>query len=244
MLSGVGHALDILELLAEERRPLPLAHIAKKLSMSKPGVHRVLATLASRGFVERGEGGTYRLGMRVWEIGSAVQEKSIADIAGPVMQKLARKTGTSVFLVNLSGFSSVQLHQAIGDQVVQVHVVLGQHIPAHCSAGGLALLSCLSTEQLEAVTPSRLKPVTPLSIKDKQELHEELARTRKRGYSINLGGWREDVGGVGVPFKYEGDAYLALNVSAPIYRLTKKEIPVLAKATRLACEEIEGLFPR
>ena len=156
----------------------------------------------------------------------------------PTMQELALETGTSVFLVSLSGFSSVQLHQETGDQAVQVHVVMGQHIPAHCSAGGLALLSCLSEADLNRALPAKLQPMTPESIKDKDQLRRELQRTRTRGYAINLGGWREDVGGLGVPLVVPGYPTAALNVSAPIYRLTKKEIPRIAVATREACAAI------
>ncbi len=51
-LSGVNNALDVLELLARENRQMSLAEIATALSMSKAGAHRVLTTLANRGYVD------------------------------------------------------------------------------------------------------------------------------------------------------------------------------------------------
>ena len=44
MLSSLGRALDTLELLAREQRPLGLGEIARLLSMSKSSAHEVLTT--------------------------------------------------------------------------------------------------------------------------------------------------------------------------------------------------------
>src|SRR5579859_2836609 len=66
-LSGVAHALTALELLAATGHEQSLASLARSLHMSKPGAHRLLATLVARGYAEHYPGGLYRLGLRAWE---------------------------------------------------------------------------------------------------------------------------------------------------------------------------------
>src|SRR5258708_6639362 len=94
-LSGVAHALDALELLATSGQALALGDLSRSLDMSKAGAHRLLATLAGRGYAERLTGGRYRLGLRVWELGRSVPELGIVAVAAPLMDELTRNTDES-----------------------------------------------------------------------------------------------------------------------------------------------------
>ena len=68
-LSSLARGLDLMTLLAQERRPLGLGEIARKLEISKSSTHELLSTLAERGFVQRRDGGIYELGLKAWEVG-------------------------------------------------------------------------------------------------------------------------------------------------------------------------------
>src|SRR5829696_4460773 len=98
MLAALSHGLDVIEFLAAERKPALLGAVASAIGMSKPGTHRILATLSARGFVVRAEGGVYSLGYKAWEIGSAVPGAQIVPHAVPVMQRLAGNIGDGAIL--------------------------------------------------------------------------------------------------------------------------------------------------
>jgi IclR family transcriptional regulator, KDG regulon repressor len=238
-LSGVAHALDVLELLARERRSLALSQIARSLSMSKAGVHRMLATLAARGYVDRHTGGQYGLSIKVWELGCSLPELEIVNIAAPIMERVTRETSDSGFLVTLSGFNAVNLHSVAADQAVRVHVDLGARHPANCTGAGLALLAALTDEELERIVPAKLPASSTATITDHDELRRELSQIRSRGYAINLGGWRIDVGGVAVAIPGPGGrAVAALNVAGPRYRLTRPRLKAMARIVQDAAAEI------
>ena len=95
------------------------------------------------------------------------------------------------------------------------------------------------TGYLDKVLPRSLAAVTPHTITDAAELRRELKRTRARGYSINMGGWREDVGGIAVPLLgSDGTAIAGLCVAAPRYRMTKEWFRRVVPATTRAARAI------
>jgi DNA-binding IclR family transcriptional regulator len=221
-MTSLGTGLDILELLARERRALALGEIAQMLDLAKSGTHRLLATLSARGYVEHDEGGIYRLGIKAWEVGHAVPKLDLLGIARPEMEALAARVDEGTILGVRDGFDIVYPHLVESSQPVRVHARVGERIPAHCTSTGLCLLAQLSDAQVDALLPATLTAVTPFTITDPRELRRELARIRARGYAINHGGWRVEVGGIAVAiFGPDGSAVAGLCVSAPRYRMTR-----------------------
>ncbi len=238
-LSGVAHALAALELLAAAASDVPLASIADSLRMSKPGAHRLLATLVAHGYAEHRVGGLYRLGLRAWELGRAVPELSIVAIAAPVMQDLTRETDESTILGVLSACETVYLHRVDAGQAVRVHTDVGSRLPAHCTSTGIALLAALPDPDLAAILPATLEAISADSITSHEALHQELARTRARGYAMNFGGWRIDVAGVAASFvDRAGHAAGALCIAVPRYRVTQVKLHTLGRKVRAAAGAI------
>lgn len=244
-LSGLGHGLDALELLATRRGDMPLGDIARALRMSKPGTHRVLATLRQRGYVEHEEGGIYRLGLKAWEVGCAVPALGLVQTATPVMERLTRTIEEGTILGALDGFEVVYLHRVDGPGAIRVHAEIGARIAAHCTSTGLALLAHLPPERLEAILPEQLPAISEQTITSTETLKRELVRTRARGYGVNQGGWRADVGGVAAPiFGTDGVAFAALCVAAPRFRMNRAWFRRVPPAVVAAADQITALIMR
>lgn len=238
-LTGVAHALAALELLAAAGGELPLATLARSLRMSKPGAHRLLATLVAHGYAEHYPGGLYRLGLRAWELGRAVPELGIVSIAAPIMQDLTRQTDESSILGVLSGCETVYLHRVDAGQAVRVHTDVGSRLPAHCTSTGLALLATLPEAELGAILPATLEAISPDSIATHEALRAELEHTRARGYAMNFGGWRVDVAGVAAAIPDSaGHAAGALCIAVPRYRVTQAKLHALGREVRTAAGTI------
>lgn len=239
MLTSLSRALDVIELLAEERRPLGLGEIAKTLAMSKSSVHDVLRTLAARGFVERAAGGIYQLGLKTWEVGAAASVTPLVQAAASSMERLAARLNENVVLSVLSGFESVNIHMVEGAQAVRIYAPVGARYPAHQASTGLVLLAFQPEDYLETVLPPRLLPTSTLTITDLDELRCELTRIRARGHAVNMGGWRIDVGGVAAPVLNAGGVAIAgLGVAAPRYRTTRSWLRRVIPAVVTAAAEI------
>jgi DNA-binding IclR family transcriptional regulator len=241
MLSALGHGLDVIEFLAAERRAVPLADVAAAIGMSKPGTHRILATLAARGYVIRSDGGVYRLGYRLWETGWAVPDVQLVPRAAPVMERLAHEIGDGAILGALSGFDVVYLHVLESRQAVRVYVETGSRLPAHVSATGLACLAHIGPDELEAILPAKLPAYAPHTLTDRTALLRELDRIRERGYARTLGTFRPDVGGIAAPiFTPDGSGVAALCVSSPRYRIDAAWTRKVSRAVMAAAREISG----
>jgi DNA-binding IclR family transcriptional regulator len=239
LLTGVGHALDALELLARAGGQLGLAELSRALGMSKPGAHRLLATLVARGYVERRAAGRYRLALRVWELGRGVSELGIVARAAPFMEELTRRTDESAILGVLSGRETVYLYRTETAQPVRVHTEVGSRLPAHCTSTGLALLAALPEVELADLLPAQLEALSGASITSHDALRRELAATRARGYAINVGGWRLDVAGVAAAIHDEtGRASGALCIAAPRYRVTRARLRTLGRTARETADRI------
>jgi DNA-binding IclR family transcriptional regulator len=242
VLAALGHGLDVIEFLAAERRPAQLGAVAAAIGMSKAGTHRILATLAARGFVLHADGGVYSLGFKAWEIGWAVPGVQMVPRAVPVMQRMADAVGDGAILGALdSGFEVVYLHVIESQQPVRVYLDVGSRLPAHITATGLACLAWLPPEQVQSILPPKLPAWTPETITDRNALLRELARIRARGYAQTLGTFREDVGGVAAPiFGPDGGVIAALCVSSPRYRIDAAWSKRVPRAVVAAAKEISG----
>lgn len=233
--SGLDSGLDVLEFLSGERTAFALKDIAAAVGMSKSGVHSLLATLSRRGYVERTPRAGYRLGIKAWELGGAAPVQDLAEVASEHMAWVAEKIQEGVILGKLDGADVVYLHLVESVQPVRVHAQVGDRILAYCTSTGLALLSSLTNEQVRALLPARMKAITPESLSTREEVIRELDVIRRRGYAINRGGWRTDVGGISVCVRDDsGATHGAICVAIPRYRMTKRwleaTLPCLVEA--------------
>jgi DNA-binding IclR family transcriptional regulator len=119
---------------------------------------------------------------------------------------------------------------------------MGQRAPAHCVSGGLSQLALLPFERVRELLPSPLPRPTSASIPTFERLAAELERVRARGYAINRGGFRHDVGGVGTCIiDAHGRAVASLTICVPLYRLEELGVERLgALVVRAAAEVSQG----
>jgi DNA-binding IclR family transcriptional regulator len=116
----------------------------------------------------------------------------------------------------------VTIDHAAGRRGGDVGHAVGARVPAHATAVGLALLAH-HPELLEAVLEAGLPPWTARTISDAAGLRRQLAEVRRRGYAVNVGGWRETTAGVAAPVLLpSGDAVASIGISGPVERLGRR----------------------
>lgn len=240
-LASLHHAIDVIEALAAERQDVALADLTRKLSVSKSGLYRILATLAARGFATKTDARTYRLGVRLWELGCRVPDLGLVEVAAPIMQRLARGLEETCQLGILVGSDVVYIHRVEGGRSVRVHTEIGSRIGAHCTSTGMALLAQLSADELERALPARLPRMTDNTVTSRARLVTMLRDVRARGYAVGRGYWRADVSGVAAPVVgRHGTTVAALNVAVPSARFPKRRMLELADATRRTAGQISA----
>jgi DNA-binding IclR family transcriptional regulator len=81
--------------------------------------------------------------------------------------------------------------------------------------------------------------MSPHTITTHDALRRELTRTRVRGFAVNQGGWRTEVGGVAAPiFGVDGIAFAAVCVAAPRFRMTRDWLRRVPPAVVRAAQQI------
>lgn len=188
---AVGHALDVLQLLARHTEPLPAAAIARDLGLPRSSTYRLLTTLADRGFVSHlRESGRFGLGAAAYELGSAYRRQApLQRIAAPLLARLVDATTHNAHLAVMHGRDVLYVVEERAAGRPRLVTDVGVRLPAELTASGLAMLAQLPAAQLRALYPAaaqmvRREEVGPRSLAD---LRRTLTQTRARGYAVESG---------------------------------------------------------
>jgi DNA-binding IclR family transcriptional regulator len=187
-IESVRVALEILNML-KENDGARIRDLDEQLDVSKGTIHTHLNTLRADDYVTK-EGNTYKLGLQWVPMGEYVRNRVDLYIAGKEkIDQLARQTGETLHLMVPSYPYEITLYEAQGEKAVAPNYYLRmreepQHL--HVTSAGKAILSQLPEERVEAIIDEVGLPAkTENTITDPDELFEELAEIRERGYAIN-----------------------------------------------------------
>src|SRR5579864_8943338 len=112
MVESADRVLRILESFGPRDPDVSLGELAERVALPKSSVHRLLATLIAHRFVDRDPvTRRYRLGIRLFELGSAaIHERGLHSAAQPHLEELSRTTGETSHLAVLSGIEAVYVY--------------------------------------------------------------------------------------------------------------------------------------
>jgi len=177
-------AFSLLDVLAAHPDPVSLKEIAEQTGLHPSTAHRILSDLALGHFVDRPEAGSYRLGMRLLELGNLVKARLDVHKAaiGP-MRELHKLTHQPVNLSMRQGDEIVYVERAYSERSgMQVVRAIGQHAPLHLTSVGKLFLANDDPARVRAyATRTGLAGHTKNSITDLGTLERELARVSQSG---------------------------------------------------------------
>lgn len=236
-LRSVGTALDVLECFAVDSA-LGVSDVARRLGVAKSTAHRVLSTLAGRGFVEQDANGLYRLGLHLYELGMLSHARNgLRHVALPVMQAVAEQTGHTVNLGVPDGADVVYVERIESMDGVRILGHSGRRQPAHCTSSGLAIAAFNPTvehDRREAGFPPKARG----TIRRASEWDAALADVRRRGHAVLHSGLFGGASSVAVPIRSRGMAVGSISVLGPtplIEADLRRVVPLLtAAANRIA----------
>ena len=251
-LKTVETTIDIIREL-ERRNGATITELADELGLSKGGVYNHLATLRESRLVVQ-NGNTYDLSLHIAALGEHVKNNSMFYRAGCVeTDNVAETTGEYAHLMAVEYGRGIHIYQAKGEHAVgkKYHDFNPQKPDyLHYTATGKAVLAHFPTEQVEWIIDTwGLPQMTKHTITDREELFEELDRTRERGYSINDEEELIGIYAVGAPIRNTEDEVVgSISVSGPVERIKgENHEPKLAETVSQAANVIRlnmGEFER
>lgn len=242
-VQSLDRALSVLETLAGQREGLPLTRIAQRVGLHKSTVHRLLATLCVRGYVEKLSTGEYRLGRRVVELGSMyLNQLELKTEAQPFLRRLLDETTQPVHLAVLEGMDSIYIDKMETVHSIRMYSQIGLRTPAHCTGVGKALLSGLSSEELtKRLAQAELKAYTPSTITDANELMKEIRRVKRRGWAGDNEEHELGIRCIAAPiYDYRGEIVAAVSTSGVARILTPESDPQTAEYVLTCAWEISS----
>lgn len=237
-IQAIERAMAILNAFSVEEPEMRVSDLAERLGLHKSTVHRFLVNLEQAGLVERtSRTGRYRLGMRLFELGSLVARRmDLWDEALPFLEGLVRDTGETGHLAILDGGEAIYIERVEARRALRVPSAVGRGYPAHATNLGKVLLAHLDPELLETLIVERGLPgFTPHTITDAGRLRAELADIRERGYAVDNEEYDEGLRCIGAPVSdHHGRVVAAIGIGGPVTRVTPVRIEELAEVVMAA----------
>lgn len=234
----LARAFAVLDVLALHQDPVSLKIISEKTGLHPSTAHRILNDLASGRLVDRPESGTYRLGMRLLELGNLVKARlDVRDAALIPMRELHKLTQQPVNLSMRQGDEIVYIERAYSERSgMQVVRAIGGRAPLHLTSVGKLFLANDDIQRVRSyATRSGLIGHTRNSITEVSALERELSTVLARGTARDDEelevGVRCMAAGI---FDDQGMLVAGLSISAPADRLEESWLDRL----RATAEEI------
>ncbi len=222
----IERLVSLLDALSNYQDPVSLKELAIETGLHPSTAHRILNDLVTTRFVDRAEPGTYRLGMRLLELGNIVKSRlNVREAALEFMRSLHRQTHQTVNLSVRQGDEIVYIDRAFSERSgMQVVRAIGGRAPLHLTSTGKLFLSLDEPKAIRAyATRTGLAGHNKNSITDLSKLEGELRAVREYGFArdneeLELGvrcmaaGIRDD----------SGRMIAGLSISAPADRLQEE----------------------
>jgi DNA-binding IclR family transcriptional regulator len=230
----IERMMDLLDALAHAAEPVNLKRLANETGLHPSTAHRILNVLVEYRMVDRVEPGTYRLGIRLLELGNLVKSRiNLRDEALPFMRELHQELHETVNLSVRQGDEMVYVERIHSDRsAMRVVHLIGARAPLHITAVGKIFLLQDGLEKVpEYATRTGLPVFTKNTIRDAPALARELERSRKLGFAFDNEEAENGVSCIGAGiYDDEGRLVAGLSISAPSNRLDKAWGPRVREA--------------
>ena len=234
-LKSVGSALDVLECFATDGE-LGVSDIARRLGVAKSTAHRLLQTLASRGFVEQdAHSGQYRLGLHVYELGQlALTRNELRHVALPFLRQVATATGLTTNLAVSDGPDVVFVERIENLDGVRILGHFGRRLPAHTTSSGKAV-AAWNPQADAARRRAGFPPRVSRTVRTEADWERCLEQVRKVGYAVSHSESFDGASSVAVPVMVRRQAIASVSVFGPTEAIephVDRLVPVLVAASR------------
>lgn len=237
-IGAVERAADVLNAFTDlDGADAGVTELSERLGLSKAVVHRILASLRARGFIDLDEQTRrYSLGPASLALGlTYLQQIDVRDVARSVLRDLSEQTNETATLSIRRGDVRMYVDQMTPAREVKMTVQLGHPYPLHAGGSSKAFLAHLPAAHVDEYLAGPLEAVGENTITDPVLLRRDLEEIRQRGYAASFGERQEGAASIAAPvFDHENETVAVISVCGPVERFRDEvaEIaPVLLEAT-------------
>ena len=211
--------MTLLDALAANPDASSLKQLAQATELHPSTAHRILGAMTTARFVERQDAGTYRLGMRLLELGNLVKSRiNLREVAQPFMQRLHEQIGEAINLGIRHDDEIIYIDRtSSGRSLVRVVYLVGGRAPLHLTSVGKLFLAADDAQKVrDYAKRTGLPGKTPHSLTTPLALEKELDKIRRHGIAYDDEEAELGLKCVAAPIRDdEGQVVAGISVSAP-----------------------------
>jgi DNA-binding IclR family transcriptional regulator len=253
-IANVDRTLALVEALAERPEGASLGALADALAVPKSALHRLLGSLALRGYVvQDAVCQDYRLSLKFATLGFRVLDvRALPDVAQGVLAALAKQSGEYCRLAVVEGDSLFWAARAQGaTQGLRYDPPMGRDVILQATASGKAWLATLPEDEALRIVLQRGLQGRPgmgkRAVGTVDELRRHLRDTRRRGYGLAVDEAEAGIVAIAAAFASSPAAGAAtagtVSVAGPGVRFDARRAAELAPHLQAAARELEQLWP-
>ncbi len=221
-IRSVERALEVLMCFSNRTPELSMTEISEMVGINKSTIHRLLATLEGKRFVERNPvTNLYRPGIRFIQIAYlTIDHNDLKRVATPFMNELCNQFHENVNLSILDETNVVYVEVVESEQRIKLAASPGQHLPAFCTASGKAILAFMPEKKVTTILEKGMPKYTSNTIISPESYFADMNKTRERGFAISQQEFEEGINAVAAPiFNDEQEPVASVSIAGPAFRL-------------------------
>lgn len=230
--SVVDRVVRLLEAFPEGSAALQLSELADRAGLPLTTAHRLVRQLAGHGLLELENGGSVRLGLRLWELVNRNSPTlALRQAAMPFMEDIQQVLNQNVNLAVLDGWDALFVERLSRRGSVANRAKVAGRMPVHLSSAGLALMA----HQPAAVQAAYLRQFNdPTGTLKAEDIRALLAEAAEEGFAQLAGVVDPDTWGIAVPVRdARKRTVAALGVVVPLREMRLQAlVPTLQTAAR------------
>jgi IclR family KDG regulon transcriptional repressor len=243
----VGKALQVLDQVAEFRRPVRFSELLENSPFPKPTLYRFVQTLTNQGMLSFDpDRQTYAMGVRLVRLAhSAWRYSSLARVARPYIEALAAKVGEAVHLAQLDNGHVLFVDRCKATDQFETLAQAGKIAPGYCTGVGKVILAFMpQIEQNWALDQQAYKAYTPSTLTNRAALLTELAQIKADGVAFDREEHEQGIISIACPILTgQGRVVGAVSIASSTNRYTiddlEKQRPNLLKSANLIGSDAE-----
>ncbi len=242
----VEKALEIIELLTGNQYidGVSISELSKELDLGKSTVHRIIETMEAKGYIHQdNDTKKYHLSWKLFELGNSIpRRRNLFTMDTTLLQALCDKFQETVNMGVRVDDSVVTIHKINPTSSLIANLQIGTREALHATAMGKALMSQMTREEIvKLLGTGPYEQFTSKTIKDVNQLTENINIIRGRGYSLDDEEYSAGLTCISVPLKnYRNEIVAAISISGATIRMTEDKLNEIQKELKHVAERLSA----
>ena len=221
------------------------SELAELLELNASTAHRIISALEQHGLIERDAATKrFRLGLKLFQLGAVAADHSgYRRLFRPALQRIAAKTGDSVFLMGRTGPNSICVDRQEGSYIIDsLTGRIGGRIPLGVGPASQCILAFLDDAEAESIIAANADQYARFNNLSSDEIRERLPEIRQKGYAFDHGRLVEGISAIAVPIQTSTrDAIGSIAVNMTSARLKDDRLDGIVQLLKSEVEAAQAL---